>query len=420
MQKIYFDHAATTPVDKKVLEAMLPYFSEKFGNASSLHSFGQEAEQAVNEARIKVADFLNCSPEEIIFTSGATEADNLAILGIITVTPAFRPDSSELKLGVIQLRPPHIITTEFEHPAILETCKYLEKNNLAEVSYVKPQNDGLIRVEDIQKEIKDNTILISIMYVNNEIGTVQPIKEIGEIIKKVNNTRINRDPSTRPAVVGLGRDKLQQIYFHTDAVQATLYCDMNVENLGVDLMSISGHKIYGPKGIGALYVKKGTPLKNIQHGGHHEFGKRAGTLNAPGIVGFGKAIELIKNYEQEKIKNLRNYLWEELQKNISDLELNGSLEKRIPGNLNFSVNGVEGEALLLGLDLAGVAISTGSACSSGSLEPSHVLMAIGLSHESAHGSLRLTLGYENTREECDQVVQILKPLVEKFRAMAPK
>ncbi|HPI67199.1 MAG TPA: cysteine desulfurase family protein [bacterium] len=391
--KIYFDHAATTPVDKQVLEAMQPYFSEKFGNASSVHSFGQEAEQAVSEARKRVADFLNCNSEEIIFTSGATEADNLAIIGICHPELFSGSLSKETK--------PHIITTAFEHPAVLETCKYLEKKGV-EVSYVKPDSEGIIHVEDIEKEIKNNTILISVMYVNNEIGTVQPIKNIGDLLKKINAERTNK------------------IYFHTDAVQATLYQDMNVENLGVDLMSISGHKIYGPKGIGVLYVKKNTPLKNIQHGGHHEFGKRAGTLNTPGIVGMGQAIELIKDHDQEKIKNLRDYLWSELQKNISDLKLNGSLEKRTPGNLNFSVNGVEGEALLLGLDLAGVAISTGSACSSGSLEPSHVLMAIGLSHELAHGSLRITLGYENTKEECDQFVKTLKPLVEKFRAMAPK
>lgn len=394
MSKIYFDHAATTPVDKQVLETMLPYFNDKFGNASSIHSFGQEATKAVEEARQKVADFLNCNSKEVIFTSGATEADNLAILGI--VSGARVPEMHDEKI-----KPLHVITTQFEHPAVLETCKYLEKRGV-EVSCVKPNADGLISVIDVEKEIKDNTVLISVMYVNNEIGTIQPIKAIGEMIKNKNLQRTNK------------------IYFHTDAVQATLYCDMNVENLGVDLLSMSGHKIYGPKGIGAIYVKTGTPLKPIQYGGHHEFGLRPGTINTPLIVGLGCATELIKMRDNEKVKFLRDYLWTELQKNISHLEFNASPDKRVPGNLNFSVNGVEGEAMLLGLDLAGVAISTGSACSSGSLEPSHVLMAIGLSHEMAHGSLRITLGYENTKEECDEFLKILKPLVEKFRAMAPK
>ncbi|HPA25922.1 MAG TPA: cysteine desulfurase family protein [bacterium] len=407
MSKIYFDHAATTPVDKRVLEVMLPYFNEKFGNASSVHSFGGEALKAVDESRQKIADFFNCNPEEIIFTSGATEADNLAIMGVV-----FASNYLEKKI--------HIITTEFEHPAVLETCKYLEKQGV-EASYIKPGSDGVIKVSDIEKEIKDNTVLISVMYVNNEIGTIQPIKEIGELVKKINAERMKLDPSTPPAVAGVARDDtLCQIYFHTDAVQAALYCEMKVNNFGVDLLALSGHKIYGPKGVGVLYIKRGTRLQSMQHGGRHEFGKRAGTLNTPLIVGMGKAVELIQARDLNKVKFLRDYLWQELQKNISDVTLNGSWEERTPVNLNVSVQGVEGEALLLGLDMAGIAISTGSACSSGSLEPSHVLMAIGLSHEAAHGSLRITLGEENTQEEIDIFVQTLKPLVEKFRAMAPK
>ena len=246
----------------------------------------------------------------------------------------------------------------------------------------------------------------------------EPFYEGGELVKKINTERMTREPSSPDIRQGRRDDIL--IGFHTDAVQATLYENMNVSELGVDLMSISGHKIYGPKGIGILYVKKGTKLKNIQHGGHHEFGLRPGTLNTPLIVGIGQALELIKNRDNEKIKNLRDYLWTELQKNISDLKLNGNWEKSVPGNLNVSVSGVEGEAMLLGLDLEGIAVSTGSACSSGSLEPSHVLMALGMSHEQAHGSLRVTLGEENTKEECDQLIKILKPLVEKFRNMAPK
>ena len=329
-------------------------------------------------------------------------------------TPSFSSDKSGLKAGdTAAVTNPHIITTAFEHPAVLETCKHLEKKGV-EVNYVKPNTDGIISVADIEKEIRDNTILVSVMYVNNEIGTIQPIREIGELVKKYKEIKKLRNKEIK------GEENAVYPLFHTDAVQATLYENMNVSELGVDLMSISGHKIYGPKGIGILYVKKGTKLKNIQHGGHHEFRLRPGTLNTPLIVGIGQALELIKNRDNEKIKNLRDYLWTELQKNISDLKLNGNWEKSVPGNLNVSVSGVEGEAMLLGLDLEGIAVSTGSACSSGSLEPSHVLMALGMSHEQAHGSLRVTLGEENTKEECDQLIKILKPLVEKFRNMAPK
>ena len=385
--KIYLDHAATTSLDKQVLKAMQPYFCDIFGNASSLHSFGQEANKGVEDARGKVADFLSCNTDEIVFTSGATEADNLAILGTIFA------NRYPKKL--------HIITSAIEHPAILETCKYLEKNSI-EVSYVKPQSNGIVPVEDIQKEIKDNTLLISIMYVNNEIGTVQPIDAIGELVRKVNVKRENK------------------IYFHTDAVQAAGYFEMDVEKLGVDLISISGHKIYGPKGVGVLYVKKGTPLKNIQHGGHHEFGLRPGTLNTPLIVGMGKAVELIKTRDNQQIKNLRDNLWQQIQNKIQNVKLNGDLDRRAPNNLNISFSGVEGEAMLLGLDLESIAISTGSACSSGSLEPSHVLMSIGLTHEQAHGSLRITLGKDNTQEELDYFVRKLVKVVTKLRQMAPK
>jgi len=401
MHKVYFDHSATTPVDQKVLEAMLPYFSDFFGNASSVHSFGQEAMKAIDQARNEAAKFLNCAPEEIIFTSGATEADNLAIMGIVTSN----------KEQVTRIKP-HVMTTLFEHPAVLEVVKHLEKIGVIEASYVKPDEFGLIHVEDIEKEIKENTVLISVMYVNNEIGIVQPIKEIGKMIQEIKKLR-NKE-------IEGNENKICPLYFHTDAVQATLFCEMDVEKLGVDLLSISGHKIYGPKGVGILYVKKGTAVKPIQYGGHHEFGLRPGTLNTPLIFGMGKALELVKTRDNKELKNLRDYLWSELQKNIPNIKLNGSLEKRAFNNLNFTVNGVEGEAMLLGLDLAGIAVSTGSACSSGSLEPSHVLMAIGLSHEKAHGSLRITLGYENTKEEVDEFIKTLKPLVEKFRNMAPK
>ncbi len=382
--KVYLDHAATTPVDPEVLKAMEPYFCNKFGNASSQHFFGQEATKAVDKARDKVADFLNCQPDEVIFTSGATEADNWAIQGIAS--------SAKNKF--------HIITTSIEHPAVLETCKHLERAG-AEVSFIKPGADGIVKVEDIEKEIKDNTILISVMYVNNEIGTIQPIKDIGKMLKKINKKR---------------KDK---IHFHTDAVQAVNYCPMDVNELGVDLLTISGHKIYGPKGVGALYVKKNTPLKPGQLGGHHEFGLRAGTLNTPGIVGLGKAIELAPTINKEKIKKLRDYLWQQIQEKIKNVKLNGSLTNRTPNNLNVSFAKVEGESLLLALDMEGIAVSTGSACSSGSLEPSHVLMSIGLSHEQAHGSLRITLGKGNTKEEIDYFIEKLKKAVERFRKMAP-
>jgi cysteine desulfurase len=403
MKRIYFDHAATTPVDKKVMKAMKPYFCDVFGNPSSLHSFGQEAMKAVDESRDKVAKFLNCEREEIIFTSGATEANNLAIRGILKSETGNKP---------------HIITTAFEHPAVLETVKDLKKFGLIEVSFVMPGTDGIIKVEDIEKEIKYNTILVSVMYVNNEIGAIQPIAEIGEMIRRKNGERSRRDPSSSRSV-GTPRDDIP-LLFHTDAVQAVNYCEMDVKKLGVDLLSMSGHKIYGPKGIGVLFVRKGTKIKSIQTGGHHEFGLRAGTLNTPLIVGFGKAVEMIKKRNIKKIAELRDKFWTDLQKNISDIKLNGDMAKRVPNNLNVSILGVEGEALLLGLDMEGIAISTGSACSSGSLEPSHVLMSLGLSHEEAHGSLRITFGKENNKKECDEFIEKLIPLVERFRKMAPK
>ncbi|MDD5289724.1 MAG: cysteine desulfurase family protein [Patescibacteria group bacterium] len=394
MKRIYFDHAATTPVDKKVMKAMKPYFCDVFGNPSSLHSFGQEAMKAVDEARNKVAKFLNCDREEVIFTSGATEANNLAIRGVLKSEIRNQKSGTDNKL--------HVITTAFEHPAVLETVKDLEKSGLIEASYVMPGADGIVKTEDIEKEIRDNTILVSVMYVNNEIGTIQPIKEISEVIKRMNEGRPNK------------------ILFHIDAVQAALYCEMKVGELGVDLLAMSGHKIYGPKGIGVLYVKKSVKLKPIQTGGHHEFGLRAGTLNTPLIAGMGRAVELIKKRNTKKVAESRDYLWTKLQRNISGIKLNGEMVRRVPSNLNVSILGVEGEALLLGLDMEGIAISTGSACSSGSLEPSHVLMAIGLSHEEAHGSLRITLGEENNESECDELIKKLTPLVERFRQMAPK
>lgn len=373
---IYLDHASTTPVDKQVLNAMLPYFSQDFGNASSLHQFGQKSAEAVKNSREIIANFLNCQAGEIIFTSGATEANNLAIMGLIPWTEKI-----------------HIITTAIEHPAILEVCQHLEKTQHAEVTYIKPETNGIVDPQKIKSAIKDNTKLISIMYANNEIGTVQPIDEIAKVVKEKN-----------PAIV-----------FHTDATQAVNYLDMNVEKLGVDLLSFSGHKIYGPKGVGALFVKAGTKIKPIVFGGHHEKGLRSGTLNVPGIVGLGEAVKLISTRDSAKISELRDYAWQKIQEKIPSAKLNGDETKRLPNNLNFSIVGVEGEAILLALDLAGIAISTGSACSSGTLDPSHVLMAIGLSHEQAHGSLRITFGKDNTQKEVDIFIDKLFEIVNNLK-----
>jgi cysteine desulfurase len=390
MKRIYLDHAATTPVDPAVFGAMKPYFSQKFGNPMSLHSFGQEAREDMEKARGQVAKFLNCENNEIIFTSGATESNNLAIKGIIQ---ALGSPTSKLKK-------PHIITTQFEHHCVLETCKSLEKNKIADVTYLPIYKEGVIKITDIKKAIRPNTVLVSVMYVNNEIGTVQPIAEIGKMIKNMNS----------------------KILFHTDATQAVNYFDCDVKKLNIDLLSLSGHKIYGPKGVGALYIKKNTPIKKIQDGGEQEFGLRAGTHNVPGIVGLGVAIQQLKvkseKLKVKKILNLRNYLIKKILKEIPNSYLNGSLKFRSPNNTNFRFDNVEGESVVLALDQAGIAASTGSACSSGTLEPSHVLMALGIRHEQAHGSLRLTLGKNTTKKEIDYLIAQLKNIIKKFRKVS--
>lgn len=381
--KIYFDNSATTPVDKNVLKAMEPFFSDNFGNASSIHGYGQAAIAAVDEAREKVADFLGCKTKEVFFTSGATESDNLVIFGL--------PQKGD-----------HIITTQIEHPAILEAAKEAENRGI-QVTYLPVNNDGLVTLEFVKEAIKENTKLISIMYVNNEIGSIQPIVQIGEWLSDFNKSRKER------------------IYFHTDAVQAVNYCEMKVDNLGVDLVSISGHKIYGPKGIGILYKRIGTPLKPIIFGGHQESGVRPGTLNVPGIVGISKAIELIAQDKKnnEKIKILRDKLVFQILKKIPKSQLNGSIDSRVPSNAHFSFYGVEGESMLLLLDQEGIAVSTGSACSSGSLSPSHVLLALGIDVLLAHGSLRITLGKYNTEKEIDKLIEVLPGIIEKLRKMSP-
>jgi len=400
-KKIYLDHGATTPVDKKVLLEMMPYFSEKYGNASSLHSFGKDTLDTVEKSRLQLARFFGAEAEEIFFTSGATEANNLAVKGIVKAYYAKNKNDYSVSK-------PHIITTSFEHHCVLESCQTLEKENLAKVSYILPQKDGLMRVSDIEKAIQKNTLLISAMYVNNEIGTVQPIAEIGKIVKKNN----------------LEKSLEKKIFFHTDATQAVNYFDCKVEKLGVDMLSLSAHKIYGPKGVGALYVRKGTPIKPILNGGGQEKGLRSGTTNSCGIIGFGKAVALLsdkKNAQKNKeTLELRNFLIEKILKEIPDSRLNGSREKRSPNNANFSFKNVEGESLLMMLDAEGLACSTGSACSSGSLEPSHVLLSIGLLPEEAHGSLRITLGRQNTQKEIENAVKIIKKVVSKLRSISGK
>ncbi len=398
MKKIYLDHAATTPMDEKVLDEMMPYFSEKFGNPSSIHQFGQEAMNAVDRARQQVADFLSCNSFEIIFTSGATESNNMTIKGVIKAS---------------NVENPHIITSAIEHHCVLNSCKEAEKEKI-EVVYLGVDKNGIIDLEDIEKAIKENTILISIMYANNEVGTIEPIAEIGKLLKKVNLER--------------EENKLPKIYFHTDAVQAINYLDCDVDNLGVDLLSLSGHKIYGPKGVGALYVRQGTKIKAIQDGGEQENNLRAGTHNVPGIVGLGKAISLISVETRQclvstvsrgkEIKKLRDYFIDEVLKNITDARLNGSKEFRLPHNVNFSFKGIEGESLLIMLDQDGIAVSTGSACSSASLEPSHVLTAMKIPPEIAHASIRFTLGKDTTKEDIDYTLKVLKEKIKKLREIS--
>ncbi len=379
---IYMDNAATTPVKKEVLDEMLPYFSEKYGNPSSVYSLGSMSKRAVEDAREKVAKAIGANAREIFFTAGGSEADNWAIKGI-----AF----GNFDKGN------HIITTKIEHHAVLHTCEYLEKKGF-EVTYLDVDEYGLVDLEQLQNAITDKTILISIMFANNEIGTVQPIKEIGEIAKERN------------------------IYFHTDAVQAIGNIEIDVKELNIDLLSMSAHKFYGPKGIGALYVRQGVKIDPLITGGAQERRRRAGTENVPAIVGLGKAIELAyTNFEEKnnRLIKLRDLLIEKIKANIDYVRLNGHPTKRLPGNVNLCFQFIEGESLLLSLDMEGIAASSGSACTSGSLDPSHVLLAIGLSHEIAHGSLRLTLGDFNTEEEIDYVVEKLVKIVDRLRSMSP-
>lgn len=381
-KKIYFDHAATTSTKKEVIDAMLPYFTESFGNPSSIYKFATHNKNAIDTAREQVAKAIGAHDNEIFFTSGGTEADNWAIKGIA--------ESYQSKGN-------HIITTTIEHHAVLHTCEYLEKKGY-EVTYLPVDGDGLISLEALKGAIKDTTILISIMFANNEIGATQPIEEIGKIAKE------------------------KGVLFHTDAVQAVGHVPIDVHAMNIDLLSLSGHKFYGPKGVGALYVRKGVKLKAFIHGGAQEKGRRAGTENVPSIVGLGKAIELCTEHmesESARQAELRDYLISQVLEKVPYCRLNGHRTKRLPNNANFSFQFIEGEALLIMLDLKGVCASSGSACTSGSLDPSHVLLGIGLPHEIAHGSLRITLGEQSTREEVDYLIDVLQGVVARLRDMSP-
>lgn len=386
MQKpvIYLDHAATTYVKPEVFEAMKPYFIEEFGNASSVYSLGRNTRKAVEEARSTIARCIGADePGEIYFTGSGTEADNWAIKGAVY---AARKKGKK-----------HVITSSIEHPAVMETCKFLQKDGF-DVTFLPVDDEGFVNPDDVEKAIRPDTAIVSIMYANNEIGTIQPIKAIGEITRK------------------------HGVLFHCDAVQAAGSIHIDVKDLGVDLLTISGHKFYGPKGIGALYVRKGVRLESLIHGGHQEKGKRAGTENVPGIVGMAKALEIaVANMDEytKKISRLRDMAMEKIMARIPHVRLNGPVENRLPGNLNLSFEFIEGESLLLMLDMKGIKASSGSACTSGSLDPSHVLLAIGLPHEIAHGSLRLTFGESNTEEDVDYLVDCLDEIVTRLRSMSP-
>ncbi|MBE6081874.1 MAG: cysteine desulfurase NifS [Tissierellaceae bacterium] len=379
---IYMDNAATTPIKREVLEAMMPYFTDKYGNPSSIYSIGGQSRNAIERAREKVSKVFNAKPQEIFFTSCGSESDNWAIKGIAYAN---------------RKRGNHIITSKIEHHAVLHTCQYLEKQGFR-VTYLDVDEYGFINLDQLKESIRDDTILISIMFANNEIGTIQPIAEIGKIAKE------------------------KGIYFHTDAVQAIGNVKIDVNELNIDLLSLSAHKFYGPKGIGALYIRQGVKIDPLISGGAQERNRRAGTENVPYIVGLGKAIELAcENIDEhnEKLTKLRKRLIKGIFDNIDYVRLNGDDEKRLPGNANFCFRFIEGESILLSLDMEGIAGSSGSACTSGSLDPSHVLLAIGLPHEIAHGSLRLTLGDFNTEEDVDYVIEKLTEIVARLRAMSP-
>ena len=380
---IYLDYNSTTPVDRAVLDAMLPYFADNFGNASSIHSSGQRGRSAVDAARDSVAALIAAKTAEIVFTSGGTEADNLALFGSVAASNHSRK---------------HIITTAIEHLAVLNAAQALEKQGI-DVTYVPVGASGIVDPQDIRRALRPETILISVMHANNELGTIQPIEEIGRIAAEAD------------------------VYFHCDAVQSAGKLPLDVNRLGVDLLSISAHKIYGPKGVGALYVRAGTPLEPQFHGGHHERDRRPGTENVPGIVGFGKAAELARmrlTTDSARIESLRDRLEEMLVSSLASVRVNGDRSRRVPNTTNLAFTAAGGEALVIALDLRGVACSTGAACSSGAVEPSHVLLAIGLSPDEARSSLRFSLGRTTTAAEIDRAADIIPPAVERLRALSPR
>jgi cysteine desulfurase len=382
MRQVYLDYSATTPVKKEVLDEMLPYFTEKFGNPSSLYGLGLSAKSDLNQARAKVANLIGADEREIYFTSCGTEADNWAVIGAAKARKA---------------KGNHIITSRIEHHALLHTGQALEKEGF-EVTYLDIDSDGRISLKDLENAITDKTILISIMFANNEIGTVQPIKEIAGIARR------------------------HEIWFHTDAVQALGNVSIDVKDLGVDMMSMSSHKIYGPKGVGALYIRKGVVIPNLLNGGAQENKRRAGTENMPGIIGFGKAAELAGENLQSHIKHvseLRNYFKDQILARIPEVEINGSIKHRLPGNINLIFNYIEGESLLLLMDAKGICASTGSACSSASLTPSHVLKALKLPYEKIHSSIRFTIGDFTTKEDLDYAIEEIVQIVEKLRSISP-
>ena len=382
MKPIYFDHAATTPTRPEVVEAMLPYYREKWGNPSSLHSSGQEAAQAMGKAREEVAALLGALPEEMVFTGSGTEADNQALIGISVAR---------------EKKGNHIITSTIEHHAVLHTAQFLEKRG-CDVTYLPVDSQGLVDPEDVRKAITERTILVSIMHGNNEIGTVEPIAEIGAVCRE------------------------KEVLFHTDAVQTVGHVPVDVREMNVDLLSLSAHKLYGPKGVGALFVRKGVRIAPLIHGGGHERGRRSSTENVPGIVGLGEAARLAgeeMEWEREHCSGLRDRLIEGVLKSVPESMLTGHPTRRLPNNASFCVRYIEGESMLLNLDFEGIAASSGSACTSGSLEASHVLLALGLAHDVAHGSLRLSAGRGNTTEEVDRFLEVFPPIVEKLRAMSP-
>jgi len=383
MRKVYLDHNATTPLRKEVLDAMMPYLIDEYGNASSVHSKGQAAHKAVESSREKIGNSLDTESVDIVFTSGGTESDNFAIKG----TAIANLDKGR-----------HIITTQIEHPAVLESCKFVERELGFDVTYLPVDKYGVVDLDRLKDAIRKDTVLVSVMFANNEIGTIQPIKEIARLTKK------------------------HGVYFHTDAVQALGRERIDVEELGIDLCSFSAHKLNGPKGIGALYIRKGVKITPFQNGGHHERRRRGGTLNVPGIVGFAKALEIAAKDMQKvdrHLKKLTKKFLGNLQKQVKEIYLNGHPENRLSNTLNISFRYIEGESLLLNFDLKGISVSTGSACTSGSLDPSHVLTAMGLAADISQGSIRFSFGYENTEDDVDYCLAEIPPIVKRLREMSP-